>query len=260
MEPGSSPKPDRELAEQLVELSSLTGGLAHEIRNPLSTLKVNLQLLDEELRRIEEPEGARRCDPLEIARRSRTRIATLLRETDRLEQILQDFLRYVGRRDLTRFPYDLNDLIRELAEFYRPQARAGGIEFEVACTDAPLICRVDPTYLKQAVLNLLINAQQAMPDGGHMRLAAIGVPPARARIEVVDSGPGIPAPQRTTIFDAYYSTRPGGTGLGLANARRIVREHGGSIDVEDAAPHGARFVIALDLADATAAPASAPQE
>lgn len=237
-----------ELAEQIVELSALTGGLAHEIRNPLSTLKVNLQLLDEDWKQVESPATDRACDPQDVARRSRTRIATLLKEANRLEQILYDFLKYIGKRDLRLAPHDLNVIATELADFYRPQAHASGIELELSTADVPIICPVDADHIKQSVLNLLINAQQAMPGGGKIRLC-VGVDASGAgRIEVTDNGQGIPEEQRRRVFEAYYSTKKGGTGLGLATARRIIREHGGTISATTSPEGGASFVITLPRA------------
>ena len=237
------------LAEQIVELSALTGGLAHEIRNPLSTLKVNLQLLDEDWRQIESPPPGRPCDPQDVARRSRTRITTLLKEANRLEQILYDFLQYIGKHDLRLATHDLNVIASELAEFYRPQAHAAGLELELTTSDSPVVCQVDANHIKQAVLNLLINAQQAMPDGGTIRLRVGAAPDGAGRIEVTDSGPGIPEGQRSRIFEAYYSTKKGGTGLGLATTRRIIREHGGTISADSPPGGGAVFTITLPRAD-----------
>src|SRR5207244_57761 len=124
--PGGPP-----LRDQLVELATITGGLAHEIRNPLSTLKVNLQLLDEDWRLIESPDEMRRVDPRDVARRSRRRLATLLAESQRLERILEDFLKYLGRRRIKTAPTDLNDIVRELSDFYEPQAAANQIALHV---------------------------------------------------------------------------------------------------------------------------------
>jgi len=233
------------LAEQIVELSALTGGLAHEIRNPLSTLKVNLQLLDEDWRKVETPTADRPCDPQDVARRSRTRIATLLKEANRLEQILHDFLRYIGKRDLRLADHDLNQIASELAEFYRPQAQAAGIELNLVPAGSPVVCRVDADHIKQALLNLLINAQQAITHGGAIRMSVGADESGAGRIEVADSGPGIPAEQRQRIFEAYYSTKKGGTGLGLATARQIIREHKGTIGVESPPDGGAVFTIIL---------------
>jgi signal transduction histidine kinase len=244
------------LAEQLVELSALTGGLAHEIRNPLSTMKVNLQLLDEDWRQIESPMASAPCDPQEVARRSRVRIANLLLETRRLERILGDFLQFVGKRELKLIDADLNGIVAELADFYRPQAQAHHVQFDVELSREPLNGRVDPQVLKQSLLNLLINAQQSISadrsgergganDRITMRTQQDG--PGMARIDVIDTGPGIPAEISESIFRAYFSTKKGGTGLGLATARQIVREHGGSIEFDSPPEGGTRFTIRLPI-------------
>jgi signal transduction histidine kinase len=238
-------------------LSALTGGLAHEIRNPLSTMKVNLQLLDEDWKQIESPAGSASADPQDVARRSRVRIANLLLETRRLERILGDFLQFVGKRELKLSQVDLNDIVSELADFYRPQAQAHHIDFVVELATEPLKCRVDSHVLKQSLLNLLINAQQAItaargggpsaaPDRIVMRTQAENL--GQARIEVIDSGGGIPQEISDSIFQAYFSTKKGGTGLGLATARQIVREHGGTIAFDSSESGGTRFTILLPRA------------
>ena len=233
------------LAEQIVELSALTGGLAHELRNPLSTLKMNLQLLDEDWRQLESPDADRPCDSREIARRSRMRIATLVKESNHLERILQDFLQYVGQRELKRAPHDLNELVRDLVDFYRPQAEANAIDLRISLGAEPLRCDIDASIMKQALLNLLINAQQAMPEGGEMYIQVSAHSDVIARIDVIDAGPGIPEDRQEQIFEAYYSTKRGGTGLGLATARQIIREHGGRIHLYSEPPHGSCFSILL---------------
>lgn len=234
-------------AEQLVELSTLTGGLAHEIRNPLSTLRMNLQLLDEDWAQLDAPATGRPADAAEIARRSRRRIATLLAEADHLERILQDFLHYVGQRELQMADVDLNELLGDLVDFFTPQARAARIDLRFSGSAQPQLCRLDAGLMKQAVFNLLINAQQAMPDGGeiYLRLSLHG--DDRLRIDVIDTGPGIPPEQHERIFLAYFSTKKGGSGLGLATTRKIVQEHGGSIQVYSDPPRGSCFTILLPI-------------
>jgi signal transduction histidine kinase len=239
----ATPQQAAALIEQIAELSTLTGGLAHEIRNPLSTLKVNLQLLDEDWRHVEEGDAAQ--DARETARRGRKRIATLLIETDRLQRILQDFLEFIGKRDLKLAEHDVNVIVREIADFYRPQAQTSGIDLQVNLAPSPQICEVDAAILKQAFLNLLLNAHQAMPDGGRLTLIVEQHGAAEVRIDVEDTGPGIPSDQRAQVFHAYYSTKKGGTGLGLATTRQIVREHGGRIELSPAAEGGAKFSIFL---------------
>lgn len=237
-------------AEELAELAVITGGLAHEIRNPLSTLKVNLQLLDEDWLAVESPGSAPGPDPVEVARRSRIRLRTLLSESARLERILEDFLKYVGRRELHLAPHDLNRIIAELADFFRPEAETHGINFVVLSSAVPVFCRVDANALKQALLNLLINAQQAMPDGGRLSVVVrppdIGDPPM-ARIDVHDTGPGIPPDLREKVFEAYFSTKKGGTGLGLAAARRLVRAQGGDLRLTAPTGGGSCFSIVLPV-------------
>jgi signal transduction histidine kinase len=258
--PDTTPEPAASLSDQIIELSALTGGLAHEIRNPLSTLKVNLQLLDEDWRHIECPDDAQAApDPQDVARRSRRRLATLLAESHRLERILEDFLQYVGRRELHLEPHDLNDLVCEMCDFYEPQAASKGLTLETRLADVPIVCNVDRSAIKQVLLNLLINAQQAMPDGGDVCIAVSvdngrdvsdsSSNPATAfgRIDVMDNGPGIPPELRDRIFEAYFSTRKGGTGLGLAMARQTIRQHHGRICVFSQPGEGTCFSILLPL-------------
>jgi two-component system, NtrC family, sensor histidine kinase HydH len=232
-------------AEQLVELSALTGGLAHEIRNPLSTLKVNLQLLDEDWRQVESPDKRRPCEPQEIARRSRGRIATLLEEADHLERILQDFLQYVGKRELRHGSHDVNKLVSDLVDFYRPQAEVHRIDLRCCLADEPPVCEIDLTAIKQAILNLLINAQQAMPDGGQIYIRVSKHGDSMVRIDVIDTGPGIPEDGREKVFQAYYSTKKAGSGLGLATTRQLVRAHGGQILLYSEPGRGSCFTILL---------------
>jgi two-component system, NtrC family, sensor histidine kinase HydH len=243
--PNGMPETAPTLADQIIELSALTGGLAHEIRNPLSTLKVNLQLLDEDWRQVESTDGRRSCDPQDIARRSRSRIATLLGEADHLEEILQDFLQYVSKRELRHAPHDVNKLVGDLVDFYRPQAEVHRIDLRCSLADEPPICDIDQTAIKQAILNLLINAQQAMPDGGQVYIQVGKHGDSMVRIDVIDTGPGISEDEREKVFQAYYSTKKGGSGLGLATTRQIVRAHGGQILLYSEPGRGSCFTVLL---------------
>lgn len=242
----SSTNPSTPLADQIVELSTITGGLAHEIRNPLSTLKVNLQLLDEDWRQIESPQPGG-PEPQDVARRSRRRLRTLLAESQRLERILEDFLKYVGKRMLSTAPVDLNEIVRELADFFEPQAAAHQIELKTTLAGAPVVCDVDRMVLKEALLNLLINAQQAIGDGGRIELRVESID-AGATIVVADTGPGVPAAERERVFAPYVSNKKGGSGLGLATARQILRQHGGALLLDENPGGGARFTVQLPLA------------
>jgi len=237
--------PSTPLVDQLVELSTITGGLAHEIRNPLSTLKVNLQLLDEDWRQIESPQPGG-PEPQDVARRSRRRLRTLLAESQRLERILEDFLKYVGKRKLSTAPVDLNEIVRELADFFEPQAAAHQIELKTTLAAGPVTCDVDRMVLKEALLNLLINAQQAIGDGGRIDLR-VESSDRTGTIIVADNGPGVPSGERERVFAPYVSNKKGGSGLGLATARQILRQHGGALTLDENPGGGARFTVQLPL-------------
>ncbi len=233
----------REAAAQLAELTAVAGGLAHEIRNPLSTLRVNLQLLAEDLRDVA---GGKPADLPPVARRAEHRAQTMLREVDRLAQTIDDYVRYVGKDEPVLVPTDIRDVVADLSEFFEPQAARSSIKLHIDRPAAPLVCRIDANALKQALLNLLLNAQQAMPTGGNLTIRMSNVN-SSARIEVIDTGPGIPPAVLPRIFEPYFSTRPGGTGLGLATARRVITRQRGRLDVETS-PTGSRFTITLPLA------------
>jgi signal transduction histidine kinase len=226
-------------AERLAELGTLTGGLAHEIKNPLSTVQLNLQLLQEDI----SPE-----DP--AYHRIVNRLNLVHRETSRLRDILDDFLRYAGKLELDRQPVDLNQLVEELVDFFTPQAQLNRVQARWRPAPQPVVINADAKLIKQAVLNLMLNAVQAMSTapqnggGGELILSA-SQQDGEAVIDVIDTGPGIPPDALARIFDAYYSTKKGGTGLGLAMARRIAEEHGGKITVRSEVGKGTDFQVHL---------------
>jgi len=223
-------------AERLAELGTLTGGLAHEIKNPLSTVQLNLQLLAEDLT-PDNPAYPRIVN----------RLNTVQKETSRLRDILDDFLRYAGKLELDRQPTNLNELLEDLVDFFHPQAQLQRVRLRVRPHEnGPLTAPVDPKLIKQAVLNLMLNALQAMPAGGELILGAARED-GEARIDVIDTGKGIPADAVDKIFNAYYTSKKGGTGLGLAMAQRIVKEHGGQISVKSEPGKGSDFTLRLPL-------------
>ena len=226
--------------EHLVELGSLTGGLAHEIKNPLSTIKVNLQLLIEDL-------GAPGAD--EQQRRWLRRLRSVDAEVTRLQETLDDFLRYAGRYELTLGVTDLRLVLTDLTDFFSPQAEAKGVHVRTHVGERPLPVHIDTDLFKQAMLNLMINGQQAMVDGGDLMLRAELVG-SRVCVEVIDTGPGIGPEIAKSMFRAYCTTKRGGTGLGLPTAQRIIKAHGGQITVDTAPGKGTRFVIELPLHEA----------
>jgi signal transduction histidine kinase len=224
-------------AERLAELGTLTGGLAHEIKNPLSTVQLNLQLLQEDL----SPENP-------AYRRIINRLNTVKNETSRLRDILDDFLRYAGRLELDRQPVELNAVLEELVDFFSPQAQSMRVQLRLKKSLAPVVAMVDAKLIKQALLNLMINGVQAMQPGGGELILSVSRTPEDAIIDVIDTGPGIPPQAIDQIFQAYYSTKKGGTGLGLPMAKRIAREHGGDLTVRSEPGKGSDFTLRLPLA------------
>jgi len=224
--------------EKLIELSQLAGGLAHEIKNPLSTINMNLSLLAEDLAHSPQPHDARML----------RRLVAVQAEAARLKDILDDFLRYAGRMELTPERTDLRRVVRELTDFFAPQADGARVVLRVQEPEQPVRVNIDVNLVKQALLNLMINAIQAMPEGGELILKISTRPPDQCCLEVIDTGTGIPPENLPRVFQVYYSTKPDGTGLGLATTQRIIREHGGTIQVQSEPDKGTRFLVHLPLA------------
>ncbi|HMO26340.1 MAG TPA: ATP-binding protein [Tepidisphaeraceae bacterium] len=220
-------------AERLAELGTLTGGLAHEIKNPLSTIQLNLQLLQEDL-------TAEPAIPPRVTRR----LTTIIQETTRLREILEGFLRYAGRIELECTDADLDAILGELVDFLGPQAQIQRVQLRHHPANPPIVLSVDVKLIKQALLNLMINALHAMSGGGELILSVRRID-REVCIDVTDTGPGIAPEEQSRIFEAYYSKKRGGTGLGLAMTRRIAIEHGGRVELQSEVGKGSRFTIVL---------------
>jgi len=221
-------------AERLAELGTLTGGLAHEIKNPLSTLQLNLQLALEDLPRQDNATSNRLVNRLSLCER----------ETSRLRDILDDFMRYAGKLELECAELSLNRICEELVDFFYPQAQLQKVQLRLKKADPDVRIVADERQIKQAVLNLMLNAVQAMPQGGELILG-VSASPREARIDVIDTGLGISPDAQNKIFDAYYSTKKGGAGLGLAMTRRIIEEHQGKVALTSQQGKGTDFSIHL---------------
>ncbi|HIJ54280.1 MAG TPA: two-component sensor histidine kinase [Planctomycetes bacterium] len=230
------------------ELGKLTGELAHEIKNPLSSIKINLKLIREELEAAKSDEAGQtgRGRSSQSFTRALRKIAVVEKETDRLEQILEGFLRYIARPELQLASIDISSLISDMIDFYSPQAHSHSIIIRQQLYDKPLVCRADEGMLKQAILNLFINARQAMSDGGEL-LIRTARQKKDAVIQISDTGSGIAPDKLAYIFDAYYSSRPQGSGLGLPTVQKIVEAHNGTISVDSEPGKGTSFTIRLPL-------------
>jgi len=233
---------------QLEELSKLTGGLAHEIKNPLSTVKINLKLVGEDLEDFGRTDSADSGSSRNTEKLSRAlrKLAVIEKETDRLEQILDGFLHYVGRPDLQLTTVDINELVSDMIDFYSPQARTHAVTIHQGLHKEPLICKLDADMLKQVLLNLFINAQQAMSGGGEL-MVRTDRQGQKAVLEISDTGSGIPADKVEHIFDAYYTSRPQGSGLGLPTAKKIIEAHDGTITVNSELNKGTAFIVRLPM-------------
>jgi signal transduction histidine kinase len=234
-------------AQQLAELGTMSSGLAHEIKNPLSTVVLNAQLLREDI--LDAP-----LDADQSAGMVR-RVDALVRETDRLRDILTDFLQYAGRMKVDRERIDLREVAVDLVDFLHAQAAQSGIRLLLSPPpEQPVSVDADRGLLKQAALNLMLNAMQAMgsaprADGAaHELMLRIEDDHGRARLHVIDTGPGVPPDRIDGIFLPYVTTKTGGTGLGLPVARRIAREHGGDVKVHSEPGRGSDFTIELPSA------------
>ncbi len=233
--------------QRLAELGAMTGGLAHEIKNPLSTVGLNAQLLQEDLQHLE----------IEAEERDRLvhRVETLHREVDRLRGILTDFLEFAGRIKLDIQRRDVREIVEELGDFYHPQCVQSGVVMRIDSCPSPAMARIDEGMLKQALLNLMLNAVQAMTADGDSQdqkelILRVQQSDGGVCIQVVDTGPGIPQDMLEEIFHPYVSGRKGGTGLGLPTSRRIVEEHGGHLLVDSELGRGTAFTIELPEAKA----------
>jgi signal transduction histidine kinase len=230
--------------EAYAELAELAGGFIHEIKNHLSTLGLNLQLLAED---FQEPQSQRE-------RRALERIQRLQHECQQLVDVSNDFLRFARVKDLRLAPAVLNDVLDEMLDFFGPTARHANIQIQQFLpADLPPVL-LDRELFKQALLNLLLNAEQAMPQGGELTIAASTEPPVRdgemghVCLCLIDTGEGMTPEVCSKVFQPFFSTRPGGTGLGLPTTRKIVEAHGGCIEVQSEVGRGTKFAIRLPAA------------
>jgi signal transduction histidine kinase len=258
------------MGDQYAELAELAGGFIHEMKNHISTLGLNLQLLGED---FQEPQSPRE-------RRALTRIQRLQAECQRLLDVSNDFLRFARIRDLELVPTDLARVVEEMIDFFGPTARTVSIDIKPYFpADLPHV-GLDRDLFKQALLNLLLNAEQAMPQGGEITIqattvtdcgspstnstadpSAAGTPQSAIELTLIDTGKGMSPEVLLRVFEPFYSTKQGGTGLGLPTTKRIIEAHGGTITAESAVGRGTRFTIRLPaaaLAHSPAEPAAIP--
>lgn len=226
----------KRLRRQYDELAVLAGSLAHEIKNPLSIIQMNMELLFEELEEATEPRE----------QRMRLKVKTVHEQCERLERLLNDFLRFARLRDLILMPGDLNELVRRVLDFFMPLAEKQSVE--VQCfLDAELPSILfDSETLYAAIMNLVKNAMEALETGGSLvirtYLSSYGV-----ALDLIDDGVGIDERTAMKMFQAFYTTKSGGSGLGLPMARKIIEAHGGRISVQSELGRGTKFSLEFPI-------------
>ncbi len=227
---------NQKLVAQYTEIARLAGGLAHEIKNPLSTIRLNMELLAEDF-----TEGKSQRE-----RRALAKVQVVQNECRRLQELLDNFLSFAKVRKLSQEPSNLNLQVKQVIDFFRPKAAEAGIEIvDYLAVDLPTVL-LDREAFHGALLNLVLNAEQAMPDGGQLvvRTSAVGDGVA---LDLIDTGCGMSADTEAHIFEAFFSTKGSGSGLGLPTARKIVEAHGGTISLQSEQGHGTQFTIKLPL-------------
>jgi signal transduction histidine kinase len=221
--------------ERLAAVGRISAQITHEIRNPLNAIGLNAELLAEELAKT-------RDAPADASQL----VASISREVDRLEAVAEGYLHFARLPKPSLARIDLNEVAEGLLGFLGPELQAGGVEVERELAPVPLPLRGDEGQLRAVLLNLVRNSREAMPSGGRVTLRTRRDRDAVVA-EVADTGGGIPPGDLTRIFEPFYSTKERGTGLGLAFALQVVKEHGGTIRCESAAGRGTTFTIRLPV-------------
>ena len=249
-------------SSKLTALGRLSAGVAHEVKNPLNAMMIHLELLRQKL------SGGRPA--LRAAARGETaaaagavggavatvappadltgalnHVSVISNEIKRLDQVLQGFLRFTRPEDLRLQPVDPAALLEEVARVIQGEAPASGVRVEVHAPPTVPDVNGDAGMLRQAILNLALNACQAMPEGGVLRFAARGVSKSRVELSVEDTGTGIQPEHLQRIFDLYFTTRPKGTGIGLSMVYRTVQLHDGDIEVQSTPGVGTTFRVLI---------------
>ncbi len=226
------------LQTQYAEIASLAGGLAHEIRNPLSTIGLNLELLTEDLSESDSPRDRRILQKLNVVRQ----------QCQHLDRILNDFLQFARVGSLELQPADLNATVHEFIEFFGAQAAEQGVEISPhLAANLPLVL-LDVRLWQQVLMNLSRNALQAMPQGGVLELQTYKRDNSVV-LDIIDNGLGMNSETQSRMFEAFYSTKPTGSGLGLPTVRKIVEAHHGTISCQTEPGRGTRFSIEIPSAE-----------
>ncbi len=224
-------------ADRLAIVGELSSTLAHEVRNPLGSIRGAVEILREAV-----PENVKQLEFFDI----------LLQDTERLNHVVENYLSFARRKSETSESYDLREGLQKMRMMIGARARKQNIRIHLELPEEPLIVRTDPNLFWQVAMNIMLNAIQAMHNGGNVtvRTAMTNAPPAAengngryVRVSVRDEGTGMEEEQLRNIFKPFYTTKSNGTGLGLAIVKRIADEHGWKIEVDSEPGQGTEFVL-----------------
>lgn len=225
-------------SERIAALQLLAAGVAHEIGNPLNSLTIHLQLLERRLRKLPADERAHFTQPLSVAQE----------EIKRLDTIVTQFLRAIRPAPLQRVPQDLNSVVRDAADFLAPELKSRNILLELDLAPGLPVLEVDQDQLKQAFYNIMKNASEAMKQGGLLKIRT-ATDAEWVLLAFSDTGGGMTQETMARVFDPYFTTKKGGSGLGLMITQRIIRAHGGEVVLESDPGKGLRLTIRLPRHD-----------
>ena len=225
-------------SERFNALTLLAAGVAHEIGNPLNSLHIHLQLMERKIRKLPPAERGALEDSVRVAKD----------EIRRLDFIVSQFLRAVRPTIPQMLRDDINGVVRESVSFLRAEMEDRGILIELELAESLPQLLVDRDQIKQAFYNVIKNSSQAMKEGGILRIRTSATP-AQVSIAFEDTGGGISPENLSKVFQPYFTTKDSGTGLGLMIVRRIVREHGGEVELQSDEGRGLTVTIRLPTSD-----------
>lgn len=224
-------------AERLAAVGRISAQISHEVRNPLSSIGLNVEMLDEQISRATFATAAEATEAREL-------LAAVSREVDRLTEITEEYLRLARLPEPSLKVEDLNQVIDGVLSFSKEELDRAKIDVQRELAPTPVLARADEGQLRQVLINLMRNGREAMGQRGGKLTVGTRVVNGEVEISVADSGPGISDEARAHLFEPFYSTKPGGSGLGLSLSRQIVQAHGGRLEIETGAQApGTRIVL-----------------
>ena len=223
--------------ERLKDLGIMAGGLAHEIRHPVSSIQFAVASGRERLAKLPESEESAELDTI---------LEGIRGDVKRLEEITNAFLQYARPEKQTAVACDLRDATESVDRFLRVEMRSRGVRLEPSYPDSPVVVRIPEVHLRQILMNLVLNAVQASPEGGAIRLE-IAAGRDMGTVTLEDEGPGVPEDAEPNLFKPFFTTKSKGVGLGLALSRRFARDAGGEIIYRPGERGGAVFRLELPL-------------